>query len=381
MTVIKSCVHLGDEIESKVDGLPARACRLHGRCVPAGQTRKAASCESCKDRLTMDDPDFASRWIDPLVILNRRREKTDALRDLLCGGSAFLVCGGPSAGPHLEKLNRRGCFSLAVNNAAGHGVRPQAFVCSDPPMKFSHSIWLDPGVMKFVPTPKMNGRRALLRGKTNGVFERMERSVTDCPNVWGFRRESWMEPDDRFFTSEGACWGNQNAGVERTGQPKTVCTMLPGLRLLYHLGARRIFLVGVDFHMRPDHGYSFPQGRTPGASASNTAQFKVVNSWLCQMQENDTFGRFGLELYNTCERSGLRTFPHVPFDRALELAVGTVEENPDLSSWYEKASCPKCDSWHVRCGEGRWECLNCGLEWDPERPPGRGKKGRRGRKV
>ena len=75
-------------------------------------------------------------------------------------------------------------------------------------------------------------------------------ATCDCPNTWGFSRRGWMSPDDTFFTESGAAWGNLNAGVERTGEDKTVCTMLLGLRILYHLGAREIYLIGVDFRAK-----------------------------------------------------------------------------------------------------------------------------------
>jgi hypothetical protein len=154
--------------------------------------------------------------------------------------------------------------------------------------------------------------------------------------VWGFRRESSLSPSDSFFTCEGACWGNHQAGVEATGQPKTVCTMLLALRLLYYLGARRVFLIGVDFRMGDGYGYSFNQDRDTGACTSNNEQYKVVNRWLCEMQENGTFKRFGLEVYNCYRESGLRAFPHVPFEEAIIDVTNGVEPIPDCSGWYEK---------------------------------------------
>jgi len=278
--------------------------------------------------------------IDPLKVIDRNRQPTTALRGMLAGRSAFLLGGGPSANDlPLELLSQRGIWSLAVNNMAGHTqVRPQAFVCSDPPSKFSHSIWLDPGIMKLIPTPKLTNRsRGEIRQKLpDGSFQTCDKHTIDCPNVWGFERVSWLYPDDRFFTSEVACWGNHNNGVEMTGQPKTVCTMLLGLRLLRYLGAGRIYLVGVDFRMSPTSGYSFPQGRTGGASVSNNRQFRVVNRWLCEMSSNGTFDRAGVKIYNCYRRSGLKAFSFVPFERAVKESRGLVEITPNLEGWYEK---------------------------------------------
>ena len=345
-------------------------CQIHQKCKLSDGNRRIASCDKCRDSLQINSKDFATRWQDPLHVVDRTKTKTTSLRNLLAGGSAFLVCGGPSASELvMEKLSARGLWSLAVNNIAGHSRwRPQAFTCSDPPMKFSHSIWFDPGIMKLIPVPKLDGRRrGRIREKHQGAFKKSERTTLVSPNVWGYRRESWLEPNDHFFLSDGACWGNQDAGVKRTGQRKTVCTMMLGLRLLYYLGARTIYLVGVDFRMSPEYGYAFGQARDEGASRSNNEHFLIVNEWLCEMVGNGTFKRFGLGCFNCFEYSGLRAFPYVPIDQAIQRAKGDVEDDPDLSHWYEKEDCPKCSSWHVLWMGGGCKCLDCDLEWHPSK--------------
>jgi hypothetical protein len=312
---------------------------VRGDCTPTGEKEKAAACERCTLKTSVGDKDFLQKWKDPLVVMDRRRNLvTDSMRDLLAGRDAFLMGGGPSANDlPLELLARRGIWTVAVNNAAGHPrVRPQAMVCSDPPSKFTHSVWLDPGIMKFIPSPKLEGRRGRIRHKLNGEFIQTKEHVAQCPNVWGFRRNSWMTPDDNFFLSDGACWGNHDAGSKKYGQPKTVCTMLLALRILRFLGARRIFLVGVDFQMRENYGYSFDQDRDAGACASNNAQFATVNKWMVEMQERGVFQRFGVEIYNTFRNSGLRAFPWTDFRTAIVEASGIVEETPDLKNWYVK---------------------------------------------
>jgi hypothetical protein len=333
------CVYLGEPTD---DGAVFQ-CQVHDRCCPASNRRKVKGCEGCKERLSIGDEGFADRWIDPLKVVDKRGKPTGSLRDLLGGRSVFLMGGGPSANDlPLEELGRRGCWTLAVNNAAGHArIRPQAMLCSDPPNKFSHSVWLDPGITKFVPAVKLKGNhktRTWLRRKLpDGSFEWIDDLRTrDCPNVWGFRRESWFKPDDSFFTSEGALWGNHDAGMKRTGEEKTVCTMLLALRLLRHLGARRVFLLGVDFRMGEGYGYSFEQERKPGACESNNNQFRVVNDWLVRLQRGGTFERFGIEFFNCFARSGLRAFPHVPFEDALRLATEGIERTPSLAGWYDK---------------------------------------------
>jgi hypothetical protein len=265
---------------------------------------------------------------------------------MLAGGSVFLACSGPSANNlPLEELNRRGIWTMCVNNMAGHErFRPQAFVCSDPPLKFSHSIWFDPGIEKWVPTPKMSGSRVKLKEKRDGEFFWSKRTVSDSPNVWGFRRNPWLTPDDNFFLSNGAGWGNQNAGVKRTGEKKTVNTMLLAMRILRYLGAKRVFMIGVDFRMSARYGYSFDQGikhkkpKDPKIQPKwDNNQYAIVDEWLTKMQNNGVFSRFGIEFYNCFRRSSLRAFPHVPFDQAIAECQGVVEDSPSLAGWYEKS--------------------------------------------
>ncbi len=336
---MKPCVYRTDDTGRKDKDRPIYNCHIHEQCLTEGKSKTFAVCHRCKQRLEKDDPEFASKWIDPLTVFTRKKKKTDVLHNFLGGRSAFLIGGGPSANQeNLERLNERGTFCLCINNVAGHSrFRPHAFVCSDPPSKFSSSIWLDPQIMKLIPHPKLSGGRSKLRRKLpDGSFEPIETRTHQCPNTWGFQRHSYFTPDDDFFMTDGAMWGNHRAGVERTGQPKTVCTMLLGLRLLYYLGARRIYMVGVDFRMADDWGYSFAQGRTEGACKSNNGQFKIVNDWLCTMQNQGVFKKFGLAIYNCYERSGLRAFPYVPFDQAVDDVVGIIERTPDLRNWYEK---------------------------------------------
>lgn len=333
------CVYLGEETGKFHRNRGLYACSRHKLCIQGRGFPDMVGCRRCKERLQIGDAGFADRWVDPLRVTRRDGEAVN-LQGILAGGAAFLVCGGPSATPDImEGLSTRGTFSLAVNNKAGDGPwRPQAFVCSDPPMKFSHSIWLDPAIMKFIPTPKLMGGRGKLRMKKGKQFLDMEKHTPDCPNTWGFERRSWMKPDDSFFTEPSAPWGNHKQGVAKTGLAKVVCTMLCGLRILRYLGARTIFLVGVDFRMTPKAVYSFDQGKEEGGCISNNSQFAVVNDWLCKMVERGCFERFGLQVYNCYERSGLRAFDYAPFDQALTYARGSVEMVPDLSYWYEKVA-------------------------------------------
>lgn len=288
---------------------------------------------------------------DSLYVFDRERAPTTALRDILANTPTFLLAGGPSTRQlDLTQLARRGIFSMAINNMAGH-FRANAFVCSDPPSKFHNGIWLDPGIMKFVPLPKLTEkpRRSGLREKrSDGSFHFIRLPQDDnrclcvkhCPNVWGFGRRTWWAYDDTFFSDPDATWGNGKDGLARTGNPTTFNTMLLALRLLYYMGSRRIFLVGVDFKMSATDSYVFAQTK-PGVAQDNAdcnaRQYSVVNYGLTMMANAGVFQRAGLEIFNCNQNSGLRAFPYVPYDLAIKDALKNFPPEPfDLSGWYEK---------------------------------------------
>lgn len=331
------CIYLAELLDEEIEGEPSYRCLLYDKCTLEKNNVAMPACADCRDFLREDHEDFKDKFIDPLIVTDSKRTPTKALHGILAHKPAFLVCGGPSLkNEDYYRLLERGVYSLGVNNVAG--LAPvNAFVCSDPPMKFHPAIFEDPRIKKFLPIPKLGcGRqRGRMREKLeNGDFVWMNRFAKDCPDVWGFERRSWMMPDSTFFTDRAAAWGNQDMGVQLTGQPKTACTMLLGLRLLHYLGARTVFLLGCDFVMRQEEGYAFAQGRTQEAVNSNNMQFQVANEWLVQLRP--VFEKFGFNVYNCCRESGLRAFDYVPFDKAIDFCQRDIPKKLDLEGWYEK---------------------------------------------
>jgi len=270
---------------------------------------------------------------DPLVIYGRDGQPMGhALRNLWCDRSAFLVCGGPSTKSlDMSVLKERGIVSLGINNVCGmHPV--SAFVCGDQPEKFHHGIFFDPGVMKFVPKTRMGNR---IRVKQeDGTFSDSAFLAKSCPNLFGYRRDAIWEPEN-FLTTEASTWGLGKKQHEETKQPKIHFTFFTGLRLLHYLGIRRVFLVGADFGMAADRGYSFDQARWAGAIRGNNNHYRIASP-MCETLV-PVFERAGYEVYNCNPHSHLRAFAHVPFDEAVEDCRGLVPAEPfDLSGWYEK---------------------------------------------
>ena len=336
-----NCIHLGEELgiqRRRVDQ-PIYKCQLYDECTLTKS--RLRNCFSCSDFVAVDDIDIKNKWQDHLRIVDREGKRTHVLRNFLSGGAAFLVCGGPSLRQlDLEPLRQRGVFSLGVNNVAGYAP-VSAFTCSDPPSKFHSGIFLDPKVMKLLPEPKLiHRKRGALRKKTKeGKFQWMGISTQDCPNTWGYDRRSWLACDDSWFLGAGAAWGNHDAGVKKTGEPKTVNTMFLGLRLLQYLGAKTIFLLGVDFYMNPTSGlrdnYAFSEKRDAGAVSSNNNQYKIANDWLIRLRP--IFEKYGFVTYNCNPESHLRAFDYVPYETAVRVCRGQVPPEPfDLDDWYTK---------------------------------------------
>lgn len=332
------CVYIQpNPIGTLKDGRSYYTCNMHEKCTLAGKSEgSVVSCEHCRDKL-FDDGDM-TKFQDQLGFYDHRRQRTKVFQDFLKGRPTFLICGGPSANKlDLSQLNRRGIWSLAVNNVAGHsGFKPSAFTCSDPPQKFHDGIWKDPGVMKLIPHQKLTKGRSKLREKHGDQFQECSLRTADCPNVWGFDRRAWLRCDDSFFTEPMASWGNMKQGVNMgIVEPKTACTMLLGFRLLYYFGSRKIFLIGADFQMNEQTKYSFGQERTDDAIRENNAQFSIVNNWLCRLFP--VFLRFGLQVFNCNPLSGLMAFPTKRYNEAVaETLDGFPAEPFDLSGWYEK---------------------------------------------
>lgn len=286
---------------------------------------------------------------DPLIWTDRNKNPIGhVLRDLWRPNAGFLVGGGPSLRTiDLSFLRERGIVSLGINNVAGYApVRAMTF--SDPPEKFCHAIFFDPTIMKLVPVPKLTKR--VRAKKPDGTFSFTSLRVMDCPNVWGYQRDSVWEANT-FLTREHATWG-RSRGSEidpAHGKEKILFTFFLGLRLLHYLGCRQIFLLGVDFQMAESDGqgpgYAFAQARTTGAAAGNNNHYRKAQSMCLELLPHFREHRF--EVFQTNPHSKLTAFPHLPLTQAVQLARGLVPAEPFpeslLSGWYEKKDDPNED--------------------------------------
>ena len=264
-----------------------------------------------------------------------RHNKPATLKDIYWGCSMFLVCGGPSIDNHdYSQLSGRGIVSLGVNNIAGK-VPTDFFVCSDPPEKFSHEIWMDPKVTKLIPKAKAKKR---IRFKYGEEFVQTPFRTKDVPNIFFFDRREWFDPAD-FLTSEAATWGNNKAAVEKGFKPNLLFTFFLGLRLCHYLGAVNVYMLGVDFDMNEGDeskpAYGFDQSKHAGGRRSNKGSYSKATKWCEQLKP--VFDKAGFNVFNTNPNSKLEVFPFVSFDQALANCRGSfVTGDADLREWYRK---------------------------------------------
>lgn len=258
------------------------------------------------------------------------------LRNLWRGRSVFLAGSGPSLQDiDLDGLRVRGVTTFGINNAAGH-VPVNAMTFGDGQEKFHHGLFFDSNIMKLVPRKRLNRR---IRAKVDGKFLWTKFRTKDCPNVFGYARCAQFVPED-FLTRDAASWGNNNKGVEATGGPKCLCTFLLALRLCIYLGARRIYLVGVDFNMENNRAYAFDR-LSRGKADSNNAIYSTANHFL--QQTKPFLDEAGIEIFNCNPQSRLQGFDVVKFDYAMgDVRAGVPSEPFDLDGWYTKSEGFEC---------------------------------------
>lgn len=142
--------------------------------------------------------------------------------------ACWLIGGGPS-------LNDLPCAEIAASplpkltvNLAGSGkLRPSFWTSYDPTVRFHRSIYLDPGVMKFV-----HRRRAM------DLVPETAFKVCECPNTWFFDRDA------------GRGFSNFLAPLA-PGLIDWADSLVQAIDLLYRLGFRSLYLAGCELRIDP----------------------------------------------------------------------------------------------------------------------------------
>jgi len=242
------------------------------------------------------------------------------------GHSAFLCLSGPSfkniLDQHKDKLDR--LFTMSTNNSM-RSYRTDAWVNVDDPSRFIKSAWLDPKIMKFVPSSHFE--------KTiwdNYTDTPMKTKVGECPNIYGFRRNNKFMPN-RWLTEASFNWGcHQDLGGGRT-------VLLPAIKILYVLGFRRIFLLGCDLKMNTNSKYHFEEDRSKGAIKCNNGTYnRMKDEYFPNLKPY--FDKAGLQVYNCNPDSGLKAFPYMSFEDAYVTStsfMGDIKNEPTVGMYID----------------------------------------------
>jgi hypothetical protein len=238
---------------------------------------------------------------------------------------------------NLEGLKDPGIFKLGLNNSS-RVIRPNMWVCVDSPSSFLKSVWLDPTIAKFCPichTDKqlLDNDSGVMHNPDGTVvmeenpethemhpkldpkgFQFLGAKVRECPNVMYYRRNEHFKAS-QFLWEDTFNWGNHSD----LGGARSV--LLVAVRLLYQLGFRTVYLLGVDFDMsagvdsKDKKFYAFPQERTAGSIRNNNNTYKTLIERFTELKP--IFDKEDFKVFNCNPDSALKIFPHVPIEQAI----------------------------------------------------------------
>ncbi|MFV1967928.1 MAG: hypothetical protein ACC628_21050 [Pirellulaceae bacterium] len=235
------------------------------------------------------------------------------LVDLFAGQAVFLIGNGPTFA-HVDHtlLQKPGIVTMTMNNGA-HLFRSDLWISQDQPHKFMPSIWTDPKITKFTWYPL---RRRHLRDLESGRHSQTK--VAECPNVFYHRRASRLSPET--WASEGVVqWGRKRNGKTRRS------TLLAAFHILFKLGFRKIYLLGMDFHMSPSNPYFFPQTYKQKAIDHNNALFVAIREMLQELRP--VFEAHAVEVYNCTTESDLEVFPKMDLAEAVSRHAVSLDDS------------------------------------------------------
>jgi len=259
----------------------------------------------------------ASEYYQPCPFFFSRESATYPLVGMYRGGSAFLIGSGPSFNA-LDKslLRKAGIWSMTLNNAV-RTFRGNAACIVDDPCRFISSLWLDPCIMKFVPSSHFEkplwDNRTIVRpdGVREEHWQPMNMVVGDCPNVIGYRRnEKFHAP--RYLYEDTINWGCH----KQWGGGRSV--LLASMRILFLLGFRKVYLLGVDLDMNDDKKYHFQEARTNAAINGNMSTYQKLKKWFKELQPHFLAENFIVQ--NCNPSSQLDAFPFIKFEDAIREA-------------------------------------------------------------
>jgi hypothetical protein len=225
--------------------------------------------------------------------LHTDRTRADVpLENMFAGpipAACWLIGGGPSLNrlPHRE-ISDSPIPQMCVNLAGTRLMRPTFWTSYDPSVRFHRSVYLDPGVMKFV-----HRRRSM------DLVPETTAKICECPNTVFFDRD--INRGFADFLSPA------HAGIVDWAD-----SMAQAIDILYRLGFRVIYLAGCEMQICPSRAQKRLAAEA-GVSYSS--------------------GQLLIDFLRDCEKAGvkaedldeLQTGPHYHFDehKPLRAAANT----------------------------------------------------------
>lgn len=236
----------------------------------------------------------------------RQRDERNIIgcwQNLYLNKACIITATGPSlANAPLDAMKQAGVTLFGVNNSPAV-IRPHLWCCGDSPDNFLASIWLDPNIIKFCPTDRIEKTLYDSMHQTP-----MKQTPTDCPNVYPITKSAALPDDDGsvFVTGNHIYWGYNN--IHR-------CVLVMAIGLCYALGFVRVYLMGVDWNMRPDKQYAFDQTKDAKAQESNNGLYNASNHTLKIIRP--VLESKGMHIYNATPDSKLTVFDAIDPNEAV----------------------------------------------------------------
>jgi len=278
--------------------------------VPIGSAKDRQDDRNSRWGLSRHDGNckFTHNFVQPAPLLFTQDHHPLWLGDTYRGRSAFLIAGGPSfTDLDHAPLRQPGILTLGLNNSV-KSFRPNMWVCVDPPDHFIRSIWLDPVIQKFVPICHADKRIF-----NSDQWHFMDIRVGDCPNIVYFKRNEHFKAK-QYLWEDCINWGNH----KKYGGGRSV--MLAAIRILFILGVRQIYMLGVDFKMSSTSKYHFDQDRHKGSISNNSSTYVKLNERFKELRP--LFAQENFYIYNCNPDSGLTAFDYLPYQTAVNNMLG-----------------------------------------------------------
>lgn len=252
------------------------------------------------------------------------------LRGLYKGKSLFLVLNGPSvANMDLAPLSQRGYITMAVNNGWSL-LRPNLWVAVDPPSKFLDAGWKDPAITKFTIYPYRN--MPLARRIPDGRIAKSGIRPSQCPATLFFNIDYNFHPAT-FLPSETFSTGGHDTEPDSLGIPRARSVMLVAIKLAWHLGFSRLYLLGADFTMDQQQPYAFDHEYRPVWVNHNNKTYDGLRIRLAALRP--ILEANGLTIINCTPGTHLTAFDCVDYEQALADAAESACGNLDTQGWYD----------------------------------------------